>query len=103
MALFQDCKFFVQDGPFFAETYFQNRGFRQGCLFSPYLFIFLLSCVMEDVSIQFQKACGYTPWVHSAARPLQHLEFADDTALMSRNHTAIHSLLHILQFQAPKP
>ena len=102
MALFQDCKFFVQDGSFCSETYSQNRGIRQGCPLSPYLFIVLLSSVMADVSIQFQNSYGYTPWVHSAAHPLQHLEFADDTALMSRSHTTIHRLLHILQFQASK-
>ena len=102
MALFQDCKFFVQDGSFCSETYSQNRGIRQGCPLSPYLFIVLLSSVMADVSIQFQNSYGYTPWVHSAAHPLQHLGFANDTALMSRSHTTIHRLLHILQFQASK-
>ena len=102
MALFQDCKFFVQDGSFCSETYSQDRGICQGCPLSPYLFIVLLSSVLADVSIQFQNSYGYTPWVHSAAHPLQHLEFADDTALMSRSHTTIHCLLHILQFQASK-
>ena len=102
MALFSDGQFYVQDGGILSATYSQQRGIRQGCPLSPYLFIVLLSAIMADVSIQFQQTYGYTPWSHSSRHPLNHLEFADDTVLISRSHTSLHRLLHILQFQASK-
>ena len=48
-ALYQDCKLFVATSHGSSATYPLSRGVRQGCPLSPYLFVLVLSVLMNDV------------------------------------------------------
>ena len=76
-----------------------GSGIRQGCPLSPYLFIMVLTVLLEDVDAALlSKGVATNTW--SVGRPTHDLEYADDTLLISLTTTQMESLLHELETQA---
>ena len=101
-ALYWAPTFRVKNG---ADIYFshpQQRGIRQGCPLSPYLFITVLSCLMHDVEEEYTQRYELLPNPFAASSPLWDLEYADDTVLFSPNALTLQRLLHILQHHAAR-
>jgi hypothetical protein len=102
VALYRAPTFRVKNGPDLSSLHTQQRGIRQGCPLSPYLFIIVLSCLMHDVEEEFTHRYELLPNPFSASSPLWDLEYADDTVLFSPNPVTLQKLLHILQHHAAR-
>ena len=50
-ALYRNPKFYIEADGFVSDFFRQNTGIRQGCPLSPYLFIVVMSVLMQDVDI----------------------------------------------------
>ncbi|CAE8706555.1 unnamed protein product [Polarella glacialis] len=101
-ALYRSPTFRVKNGSDLSSLHVQQRGIRQGCPLSPYLFIIVLSCLMHDVEEEFTHRYELLPNPFSASSPLWDLEYADDTVLFSPNPITLQKLLHILQHHAAR-
>ena len=76
-----------------------GSGIRQGCPLSPYLFVMVLTVIMEDVDwTLLAKDIPTNTW--SAGRPVYDIEYADDTLLMGLTTTQIQAFLSALEDQA---
>ncbi|CAE8641270.1 unnamed protein product [Polarella glacialis] len=101
-ALYRAPTFRVKNGSDLSSLHPQQRGIRQGCPLSPYLFIIVLSCLMHDVEEEYTSKFELLPNPFSASSPLWDLEYADDTVLFSPNPVTLQRLLHILQHHAAR-
>jgi hypothetical protein len=63
MSLYAQSTFRVKDGNSPTSTYTQARGVRQGCPLSPYLFVVVLSWIMEKVETKHFQTKGHLPWI----------------------------------------
>ena len=65
MALYNGGQFFVSDLAYTSPTFTLQRGIRQGCTLSPYLFILVLSALTSDLHSTFSTFLdtylGHTP------------------------------------------
>lgn len=102
MSFYHSGQFFVSDQNTDSPIYSLQRGIRQGCPLSPYLFIVVLSALTTDLHTTFEALFSYTPWTYSPNHSFTDIEYADDTALMSRTHETLHRLLHLLQYLAAR-
>ena len=76
-----------------------GSGIRQGCPLSLYLFIIVLTVIMEDVDWDLaSQGVARNTW--SVARPTTDIEYADDTLLIARTTTQLTNLLHTLEKHA---
>ena len=66
----------------------QQRGIRQGCPLSPYLFIILMSVLFRDIHDELNLTRGRLPGLD-----FTELIYADDTALVTANANAMNRLV----------
>ena len=97
MAIYSTAQFQVKDSTSFSARHSFLRGIRQGCPLSPYLFILVLSALMEDVTSSYRSPFGILHSVVTHGIPLTDIEYADDTLLLSRAAQSLNRFLHILQ------
>ena len=57
-----------------------RTGVRQGCLLSPFMFLFVIDWIMRTTTDGKKNGIQWTPWTQ-----LEDLHFADDLALLSHN------------------
>ena len=100
MAIYANATFRVREGATLSSSYSFKRGIRQGCPFSPYLFIIVLSVLFEDLYSSYRSLFQVLPFVLSFDKPITHIEYADDTLLVARTAQALNRLLHLLQYLA---
>ena len=100
LSIYQDCTFEVRDTSASSTKQQFQRGIRQGCPLSPYLFIIILTVLLKDVYSAFEKQYGRLPTVLSGHTTLCDVEYADDTVLLTRTALSMHRLLHVLQYEA---
>ena len=66
----------------------QEKGVRQGCILSPYLFNFYEEYIMRNAGLE-QAQAG----IKIAGRNINNLRYADDTTLMAESDEELKSLL----------
>ena len=76
-----------------------SSGIRQGCPLSPYLFILILSLVLEDTEARLMRQ-GTPTNTWSVGKPVFDLEYADDTLLFGISTPQLEAMLHALQTEA---
>jgi len=96
MSLYSSSTFQVRQNGFLSQTKKQFRGVRQGCPLSPYLFITVLSHLMDEVQTKYVSTYGPIPALFNATSPLWDLEYADDTVLLGRTSNTVQRFLDIL-------
>ena len=65
-----------------SESFEVKTGVRQGCLLSPFLFLLLIDWIMKTTTTGSNDGIQWTLWAQ-----LDDLDFADDLALLSHNHS----------------
>ena len=84
--IYTDRVFTVKDGPHESDLKPQSSGIAQGCPLSPYLFIMMLTVIMEQVEEavpdDFSKCLD--------------IAYADDTTLISEDPAALQTVFHKL-------
>ena len=98
-SLYSNPRFRVRDAGRTSPVYPQTRGLRQGCPLLPYLFHLVLTHLFDDVEIAYTHEFGLLAGVLGTPFPFWHLEYADDTTLLSNSAVKITRLLHLLQHQ----
>ena len=76
-----------------------HTGIRQGCPLSPYLFIIVLSVILEDVDGRL-RTHGVLTNTWSVGKPVYDLEYADDTLLFGISTDVVEEYLCHLQSEA---
>ena len=65
-----------------SESFEVKTGVRQGCLLSPFLFLLVIDWIMKTTTTGRNNGIQWTLWTQ-----LDDLDFADDLALLSHNHS----------------
>ena len=65
-----------------SESFEVKTGVLQGCLLSPFLFLLVIDCIMKTTTTGRNNGIQWTLWMQ-----LDDLDFADDLALLSHNHS----------------
>ena len=67
-----------------SNTYTQDRGIRQGCPLSPYLFVIVMACLFKDIKDEMPDRNDLPDNVD-----FREVLYADDTILIGKDHTKI--------------
>ena len=96
-AIYDEPQFNIKDGTKTIERRKQHAGIRQGCPLSPYLFIILLTIMMEDITddmTQAEKTLDRGKLNHEITR---NSFYADDTIIMTSTSQAFQLLRQTIQ------
>ena len=74
-----------------------SAGIRQGCPFSPYLFLIVNGMVMHGVEQELTANGEFSTLAVQPNQPFYDLAYADDTALIAGTAKRAEQLLHTLQ------
>ena len=67
----------------------QSSGIAQGCPLSPYLFIIMMSILLEDVDKEVKSDHVEPPYIHT-----NDILYADDTLILSSDRSHAQALLN---------
>ena len=79
---FQDMSCRIVHAGQLSESFEVKTGVRQGCLLSPFLFLLVIDWIMKTTTTGRNNGIQWTLWTQ-----LDDLDFADDLALLSHNHS----------------
>ena len=79
---FQDISCRIAHACQLSESFKVKTGVRQGCLLSPFLFLLVIDWIMKITTTGRNNGIQWTLWMQ-----LDDLDFADDLALLSHNHS----------------
>ena len=97
-SLYQNHKFRVSENGYTSAAYSQERGIRQGCPLSPFLFVILMSALLWDAD--------HDPDRHSHRDKLKRqlgfsdLCYADDTVIFGASHLEVQESLRAIERNA---
>ena len=98
-SLYTNATFFAKNLVGSDTTGVVGSGIRQGCPLSPYLFIMVLTVLLDDVDWKLLSG-GIATNTWSVLRPVYDLEYADDTLLLSLTTTQLQAILTALETKA---
>ena len=75
-----------------SESFEVKTGVRQGCPLSPFLFLLLIDWIMKTTTSGRYNGIQWTLWTQ-----LDDLDFADDLALLSHNHSQMQDKTTLLE------
>ena len=75
-----------------SESFEVKTGVRQGCLLSPFLFLLVIDWIMKTTTTGRNNGIQWTLWTQ-----LDDLDFADDLALLSHNHSQMQDKTTLLE------
>ena len=89
---FQDMSCKIAHAGQLSESFEVKTGVRQGCLLSPFLFLLVIDWIMKTTITGRNNGIQWTLWTH-----LDDLDFADDLALLSHNHSQMQDKTTLLE------
>ena len=89
-AIYTDRPFYVQEDGRTSQEKKQSFGISQGCPLSPFLFVIMMTILMQDASVKMEAEFGVTHVPYLVARALL---YADDTLLMEGDEKALQAYM----------
>ena len=89
---FQDMSCKIAHASQLSESFEVKTGVRQGCLLSPFLFLLAIDWIMKTTTTGRNNGIQWTLWTQ-----LDDLDFADDLALLSHNHSQMQDKTTLLE------
>ena len=89
---FQDMSCKIAHAGQLSESFEVKTGVRQGCLLSPFLFLLVIDWIMKTTTTGRNNGIQWTLWTQ-----LDDLDFADDLALLSHNHSQMQDKTTLLE------
>ena len=93
---FQDMCCRTADAGQLSESFEVKTGVRQGCLLSPFLFLLVIDRIMKTTTTGRNNGIQWTLWTQ-----LDDLDFADDMALLSHDHSQMQDKTSLPTAKAP--
>ena len=89
---FQDMSCKIAHAGQLSESFEVKTGVRQGCLLSPFLFLLVIDWIMKTTTTGRNNGIQWSLWTQ-----LDDLDFADDLALLSHNHSQMQDKTTLLK------
>ena len=89
---FQDMSCRIAHASQLSESFQVKTGVRHGCLLSPFLFLQVIDWIMKTTTTGRNNGIQWTLWMQ-----LDDLDFADDLALLSHNHSQMQDKTSLLE------
>ena len=89
---FQDMSCKIAHAGQLSESFEVKTGVWQGCLLSPFLFLLVIDWIMKTTTTGRNNGIQWTLWTQ-----LDDLNFADDLALLSHNHSQMQDKTTLLE------